>query len=244
MVNKVKEIKRVMVVTGASSGVGRAVSLYFGSRGYTICALARSQDKLEALEEEGKGNIHAYSVDISDSNLVRKTFEKIMEDNNQIDVLINNAGMAKVGTFWEQSIDDIDLMIDLNLKGTMYCTHSVLNLSMIPNKSGRIINISSTAGLRTSPRATIYQASKHGQVGFGSSIAQALLSYNILVTTLCPGGIKTPLWSGDNLKAAPDVNPENFMDPDELSETIEFVLNRPVTTLFKQMLFFPTSEWA
>ena len=238
-----ENINKVMVITGASSGVGKAVALYFGLKGYSICALARSIDKLKALEEESAGSVHAYPVDVSDAEQVVKTFEKIMSDFNRIDVLINNAGMVKIGTFWEQSIEDIDQMIDVNLKGTMYCTHAALNLAMVPKKSGRIINISSVAGIRTSPRATVYQSSKHGQVGFGYSIAQALIPYNILVTTLCPGGINTPLWRGENAKAAPEVNPDEFMDPDEVSETIEFILNRPAATLFKNMVFFPTCDW-
>ncbi len=233
--------KNVMVVTGASSGVGRAISLYFSSRGYSVCALARSKDKLETLEKESKGNVRAYPVDVSNSEQVIKIFEKIVDDFSQIDVLINNAGIVKIGTYWEQSIEEIDQMVDVNLKGTMYCTHAALNLAMIPRRSGRIINMSSVAGIRTNSRATVYQASKHGQVGFGYSIAEALIPYNILVTTLCPGGIDTPLWKGDSI---PDgIESEKFMKPDELSETIEFVLGRPVTTLFKQMMFFPTCDW-
>jgi len=233
--------KKIMVVTGASSGVGRAVSLYFSRRGYIICALARSKDKLKTLEEEGKGNIFSYPVDVSDSEQVLKTFEKIMADFAQIDVLVNNAGTVKIGTYWEQSIEEIDQMVDVNLKGTMYCTHAALNLSMVPNRLGRIINMSSVAGIRTNSRATVYQASKHGQVAFGYSIAEALIPYNILVTTLCPGGIDTPLWKGDSIPEG--IESEKFMQPDELSETIEFILGRPLTTLFKQMIFFPTCDW-
>ena len=235
--------QRIMVITGASSGVGKTLALSFASKGYLICALARSADKLKKLEQEYPKNIHGFIMDVTDFDQVNHTFKDIVSRFAQIDVLINNAGLVKVGTYWEQTIKEIDQMIDVNLKGTMYCTHAALNIDMIPRKAGRIINISSLSGIRTSTRATVYQTAKHGQVAFGNSMAESLIPYNILLTTLCPGGINTPLWDKDNLKAAPSIDPEKFMSPDEISEAIEFILSRSVKILYKQMVFFPTCEF-
>ena len=114
----------IMVITGASTGVGKATSLHFAREGYSVCALARSAEKLERLAEEGSGKIFVYPTDVSDGGQVERVFAKILDEHGRIDVLVNNAGVTAGG----QPIDfsTIDRIIDTNLKGTLYCTFAAL----------------------------------------------------------------------------------------------------------------------
>jgi len=107
-----------MVITGASSGVGRAAALRFAGEGYSVCALARSADKLDELAMEAAGKIVPYPTDVSDSKQVERTFTKILEDHGKIDVLVNNAGATSGGR--PVDVATIDRIIDTNLKGALF----------------------------------------------------------------------------------------------------------------------------
>ncbi len=222
-----------IIITGASSGVGRALTLHLAAAGHTVCALARSEDKLDQVAAEYPANIDTYPTDISIPDQVQRVFGVILKKYTKIDVLINNAGIVRWGNFWEQDFELIDQTIDTNLKGTIYCTRMVIP-TMIAHRDGRIINLVSTGGIGSSPRGALYVASKHGQVGFGYSMAEALKPYNILVTTLCPGGIDTPLW---------DKPHSQFMKPEEIAELVAWLLQQPRHILYKTLTFFPTCEW-
>lgn len=238
-----------MVVTGASSGVGRALALHFAAKGMTVCALARREGKLRELQEQHPENIEPYPTDVSDASQVKDTFAAILAAHPQIDVLINNAGVLNRAQFGDEDFEVIDRVIDTNLKGTMYCTYAVLP-AMMARGRGRIINISSTAGIpgeHIGPEAGIvrfgdYAASKFGVVGFGDLIARDLRHYGILLTTLCPGGIRTPIWEkdGENVYRG---DPDDLMAPEEIADLVEFLLDQPDRTLYKTVVFFPTCEW-
>ncbi len=228
---------KTMVVTGASTGVGRAIALHFAKKGFRVCALARSKDKLAALAHEETA-IRPYSCDVANKKQVKQTFETIVAEHGGIDVLINNAGIVAGPT--KDDFESVDPVVDTNLKGTMYCTFAAVP-SMRANRDGRIINVASISGVDISPDGNngLYAASKYGQVAFGESIGKMLRKDGILVTTLCPGGIDTPLWN--------DTNPyplgvENMIKPDEIAELIEYILNTPKRLLFKNVIFVPTVE--
>ncbi|MCD6290671.1 MAG: SDR family oxidoreductase [Anaerolineae bacterium] len=230
----------VMVVTGASSGVGRAVALRFAQEGYTVCALARSVDKLERLAKEGDGNIFPYPTDVADSGQVERTFAEILEEHGRIDVLINNAGITTPG----RDIVDfatVDQVIDTNLKGTIYCTFAALP-TMRENGGGRIINIASVAGAYIHYKGNngVYAASKHGVVAFSESIGRMVRKDGILVTVLCPGGIDTPLWDGREYPYDRSV----MIRPEEVADLIAYILQQPERILFKNVIFVPVvEEW-
>ncbi|MDX1522046.1 MAG: SDR family oxidoreductase [Anaerolineae bacterium] len=230
--------KGVMVITGASNGVGRAASLRFATEGYVVCALARNVDRLEALAAEGDGKIYPYATDVSESGQVERVFEKILTDHHTIDVLINNAGIA-VGNqpvdFWM-----IDQIIDTNLKGTMYCTFATLP-TMRQHRGGQIINIASIAGVDIVPEGSngLYTASKHGVVAFSEALGKMVRRDGILVTALCPGAIDTALWNEEN----PYPHSRDAMiRPEEVADLIAYVLAQPSRTLFKNVIFVPTVE--
>ncbi len=229
---------KIMVITGASSGVGKSAAIRFSNEGYQVCALARSFEKLGALEQESSGKIQPFQTDVSDSSSVEETFARIIEDYGSIDVLINNAGVTGGG----QSVDNelIDRIIDTNLKGAIYCTYAVIP-SMQQKEFGHIINIASIAGVDISHQGSdgLYTASKHGMVAFSEAIGKKFRRDGILVTALCPGGIDTPLWSVDN----PYPHAESEMiRPEEVADLIAYILVQPKRTLFKNVIFVPVIE--
>jgi NAD(P)-dependent dehydrogenase (short-subunit alcohol dehydrogenase family) len=228
----------VMVITGASTGVGRAAALRFASEGYAVCALARNVDKLESLAAEGVGKIFPYPIDVSAGGQVKQAFAKIVQEHGRIDVLVNNAGVTAGG----QPIDFamIDRIIDTNLKGTIYCTFAALP-SMRENGGGHIVNVASIAGVDIAPQGNdgLYAASKYGAVAFSESVGKMVRQDGVLVTALCPGGIDTPLWN--------DQNPyphdrDTMIRPEEVADLIAYVLAQPKRTLFKNIIFVPVVE--
>ena len=136
----------------------------------------------------------------------------------------------------------IDKVIDVNLKGTMYCAYAAIP-GMIKNDGGYVFNISSIAGIPGSDiKIAPYGSSKFGVVGFGEQ-NRSFIQHNILMTTLCPGSINTPFWQKDGRNKCPGGEPEKLTDSEEIAEMIDFIIHLPRKTLFKQLVFFPTSEW-
>jgi NAD(P)-dependent dehydrogenase (short-subunit alcohol dehydrogenase family) len=228
----------IMVITGASSGVGKAASLRFARERYVVCALARSVDKLEQLAAEGGGRIYPYPTDVSDGGQVERVFAAILQEHGRIDVLVNNAGI----TGGRKAVDFalIDQIIDTNLKGTLYCTFAALP-TMRKNGAGHIVNVASIAGVDIAANGNdgLYAASKHGVVAFSESLGKMVRRDGILVTALCPGGIDTPLWSDENPYPH---GRETMIRPEEVADLIVYVLAQPKRTLFKNVIFVPVVE--
>jgi uncharacterized protein len=229
---------RTMVITGASTGVGRATALRFAGEGYSVCALARSADKLDELATETAGKIVPYPTDVSDSKQVERTFARILEDHGQIDVLVNNAGVTSGGQPVDVSV--IDRIIDTNLKGTLYCTFAALP-SMRENGGGHIVNVASIAGVDISAKGGdgLYAASKHGVVAFSESLGKMVRRDGVLVTALCPGGIDTPLWNDENPYP---YDKDTMIRSEEVADLIAYILAQPKRTLFKNVIFVPVVE--
>ena len=229
---------RTTVITGASTGVGRATALRFAGEGYAVCALARSVDKLDELAMEAAGKIVPYPTDVSDSKQVERTFAKILEDHGRIDVLVNNAGVTSGG----RPVDfaTIDRIIDTNLKGTLYCTFAALP-SMRKNGGGHIVNVASIAGVDISTKGGdgLYAASKHGVVAFSESLGKMVRRDGVLVTALCPGGIDTPLWNDENPYP---YDKDTMIRSEEVADLIAYILAQPKRTLFKNVIFVPVVE--
>ena len=230
----------LMVITGASSGVGRASALRFAGEGYSVCALARSANKLDELAMEAAGKIHPYSTDVSDPKQVERTFGEILENHGKIDVLVNNAGITTGGRPIDFAM--IDRIIDTNLKGTLYCTFAALP-SMRENGGGHVVNVASIAGVDISAKGSdgLYAASKHGVVAFSEALGKMVRREGILVTALCPGGIDTPLWNDENQYPH---DKSAMIRPEEVADIIAYILAQPKRTLFKNVIFVPVvEEW-
>ncbi len=238
---------KTMVITGASSGLGKELTQYFATKGFAVCALARSEKKLAEIAKAYPTNVFPYSCDVSKSGQVKDVFAKIVKEHKQIDVLINNAGIFQQDKrFLKDSFDCIDATIDVNLKGTMYCTYAASE-DMLKRKDGRIINVVSRSGVTGNSSGPAkadnplgfgdYVASKHGVMGFADAFGRELLANGIFMTSLCPGGIRTPM------SAEWDVDPDKLIQPEQIADLINFILEQEKNILFKNMLFIPPHEW-
>jgi NADP-dependent 3-hydroxy acid dehydrogenase YdfG len=236
-----------MVITGASSGLGKELTEYFATKNFVVCALARSEDKLAKIADAYPENVFPYTCDISKSQDVKDAFAKIVKDHKRIDILINNAGIFQQDkSFLKDGFECIDATIDVNLKGTMYCSYAATQ-DMLKRKDGIIINIASRSGVygNSSGPAALnspicfgdYTASKHGVMGFADDFGRGLLANGIYMTSLCPGGIRTPM------SAEWNVDPEKLIQPKQIADLIDFVIKQEKNVLFKNMLFIPTHEW-
>lgn len=230
----------VMVISGVTSGLGLELARHFSSKGWNICGLARNLKRLKILKAELGDTFDFYQVDISISRDVANVFSHIKSRFSLIDVMINNAAVFKMAPFSETSIEDIDRIIDTNLKGSIYCTHSVLE--MMRPKLGRIINIGSVAGEHGIKNQSVYCASKFGLDGFAQSLHQELNTRGINITTICPGGIDTPLWNLET-NPYPGGHVNQLLDAENIIGVVDNVINQPSNVVVKKVVLFPSNEW-
>ena len=200
-----------IAITGAGSGLGRSLAIEVANRGAEVYLLGRTKEKLKKVANTIDSNTHVYSVDISNKAKVNKVFSKI----NPLDILINNAGVGSFDQAENLSKSEINKMIDINLKGTIFCTQAVLP-AMKENNSGLVVNIISTAGKTGKKTESVYCASKFGVRGFTESLALELEGSPLKAMGVYMGGMKTSFWDGK----LPEDKLNKFMDPDDIAEII------------------------
>jgi len=188
-------VKKIICITGASSGFGEACALKFAANQHDLIITGRRVERLNdvktSLEKKYGVEVLALVLDVRDRAAVDKAFKDLPAKWKKIDLLINNAGLA-LGrdNFEEASLDDWETMIDTNLKGLLYVSKAVLPL-MIPHRSGHIINIGSTAGKQVYQKGNVYCATKHAVQAISESMRIDLLPHKIKVTVIHPGAAET-----------------------------------------------------
>lgn len=210
---------KTALVTGAGKGIGRATALVLAKEGVNVGMLARTEADLKevAAEIEQLGVKAAYATaDVSSLEEVEAAVQRVQEELGSFDILINNAGTGKFGSFLDLSPEEWKQMIDVNLLGVYYVTRTVLP-QLIEKNGGDIINISSTAGQKGAPVTSAYSASKFGLLGLTESLALEVRKHNIRVTALTPSTVATELAYKENLT---DGNPVKVMQPEDLAEYI------------------------
>jgi len=184
------------VVTGGNQGIGAAIATELAARGATLTIMARSAERLEAqVEIIGKRHdtrVLALRCDVTDEQSVATSFDSAVEAFGPVHVLVNNAGAAESAVFGDTSRDMWNRMLAVNLTGAYACTARVYP-AMIASKSGRIVNIASTAGMRGFKTMTAYCAAKHGVVGFTRALALEAAKYGVTVNAVCPGYTDTAI---------------------------------------------------
>ncbi|MGM8212251.1 SDR family oxidoreductase [Virgibacillus sp. W0430] len=203
------------VITGAGSGLGSALARKLSDQGFHLSLLGRRKERLERTATDLPGTSTIYEVDVASFASVQETFAAIAKERGQIDVLINNAG---VGVFQlAEHLDKaaVDAMIDINLKGTIYCTQAVLS-AMKERNEGTIVNVISTAGLEGKVNESVYCASKFGVKGFTESVIAELKDSAVRVLAAYMGGMKTPFWDG--IYKESDI--QHMMDPADVADII------------------------
>jgi len=199
---------QVVVITGGSRGIGLATARAFAERGAAIAICATDPQRLDEARDElaARTRTLARVVDITRPDQAEAFLEEVSASLGAVDCLVNNAGRARAGAYVDQPLEAIDAVIDANLKGLMYMTRLALP-AMLNRGSGRVINVSSGAGLTGLPYLASYCASKFGVNGFTESLAQEVSSHGVDVFAVCPGRVATEMQeavSGIRQGAAPD----------------------------------------
>lgn len=187
--------RKVVVITGSSSGIGKAAEELLTDKGYRVIGLARSFPGMD-IQEVRPGLFHL-SCDLTDPRVVERCFGVILKQFGVIDILINNAGSGVITTVEDISEEDIEREIAINLKAHLYCTKAIV-AHMRTRRSGHIINILSTAARLTYPTLPLYDACKHAMLSITESLSWELRPWSITVTSIEPGAIKTRF--GKNMK--------------------------------------------
>ena len=235
----------VHLITGASSGVGALLATRLASQGHTVVAVARSADKLAAVAATAPaGRIIPLVQDVSDWEAAAAAVARIEKNVGPISVLVNNAAICDMRPFDQQDVPTIRRMLATNIDGTIAWTHAVVPF-LKGRKAGRIVNVASVAGIHGMPNQAVYCASKHAMLGLSDALTQELLPFGIAVSAICPGGVDTPLWqhagNPDGVKYPGDIS--KIMQPLEVVEQIEFLLSRPLSSVYRRVVFFPANEW-
>jgi 3-oxoacyl-[acyl-carrier protein] reductase len=220
---------KIALVTGAGKGIGRAIAIALANEGVQVGLVARTETDLQAVADELKATgvkTAIATADVSDIASVNAAVERIQADLGNIDILINNAGTGTFGKFLELEPADWENQVKVNLFGTYYVTRAVLP-QMIDRKTGDIVNISSTAGLKGNVGTSAYSASKFGVMGLTESLMQEVRKHNIRVTALAPSTVVTDLARSSNLI---NNNEDRMMQPEDFAELIvsQLKLNRRV----------------
>lgn len=209
---------RVVVITGASSGLGRALAELLASKGVKLFLLSRTIESMDLAFAAEKIN-----CDVTDPVSIKEAFKKVAAKADKIDVLINCAGVGLVKPLEESSDDEIEKVIATNLTGNILASKEGYQ-RMITKGSGHIVNVASTSGIKARPYETIYCASKWGLRGFTESLRLAAVKHKVRVTGVYPGGMKTNFWSGNE-----PTDIETFMDPKDIAVQIVNLLESPTS---------------
>ena len=207
------------IITGAGRGIGRAIAMALANEGVNVGLLARSEEHLQQVvkETEAQGVKAVFATaDVSSNDEVTKAIDSLTSELGTVDILINNAGIAKFGKFMDLDVEEWEKIIQVNLMGVYYVTRAVLP-GMIEQQSGDIINISSSAGQKGAPITSAYSASKFGVLGITESLAMEVRKHNIRVTALTPSTVATDLAIDNDLT---DGNPDKVMQPEDIAEFI------------------------
>ena len=240
---------KVVVVTGASSGIGYATALALAKAGAKVAAGARRVDKLESLQkeiQEDNGEILIEKIDVTKKEDCNSFIDIVVNKWNHIDILINNAGIMPLSFFKNLKINEWDQMIDVNLRGVLYCTAAAIP-TMINNKSGHIINISSVAGRIIFPAGSVYCATKHAITAFSEGLRQELSQrYNIKVTCIEPGVVATELPNTITDKALEgyieSVKKMEALQAEDIANAIVYALESPRYVNVNEILLRPMSQ--
>ncbi|WP_340373602.1 SDR family oxidoreductase [Peribacillus sp. FSL E2-0218] len=240
---------KVVIITGASSGIGEATAKDLTSKGAKLVLAARREDRLKALHEEilKSGGQAIYKVtDVTSHEQMEELAEYALKEYGKIDVLVNNAGVMPQAFLFNKKVDEWDKMIDVNIKGVLYAIAAVLP-SMRERKSGHIINLSSVAGHNVYPGGTVYCGTKHAVRAISEGLRQeeAMSGTNLRVTNVSPGAVSSELLTtttDPEMKAGLDEFYKTAIDAEIIARTIAFAIEQPSDVAINEMIIRPTVQ--
>lgn len=239
---------KVVVITGASSGLGEASARLLCAQGAKLVLGARRTERIRSLAEEltrSGGAALALTTDVTSCAEVKRLVDAAVEAYGRIDVMINNAGLMPQSLLERLRVDEWDRMIDVNIKGVLYGIAAALPY-MQQQKAGHIINVSSVAGHKVRPGATVYAATKHAVRALSEGLRQEVKPYNIRTTVISPGAVATEL---PDSVADPDAAAriqkfyaETAIPADSFARAVAFAIAQPEDVDINEILFRPTRQ--
>lgn len=242
-------MKKIALITGATSGIGKATAIKTAEAGFDIIVTGRRQERLAELTKElrDKGaDVLSLCFDVRQITEVEAAINSLCGKWKEISILVNNAGLA-VGTspLQEGILDDWERMIDTNIKGLLYITRTVAPL-MIARNTGHIVNIASIAGKEVYPGGNVYCATKHAVDALSKAMRTDMLRHNIKVTNIAPGMVETEFslvrYKGDAEAAANVYKGITPLSNDDIAETILFAITRPPHVCLNDIVIMPTAQ--
>ena len=239
---------KVIVITGASSGLGEAAARHLSEQGAIIVLGARRIDRIQSLADELSkkgGKALAIATDVTQYDQVRQLVDAATQTYGRIDVMINNAGLMPQSPLERLKIDEWNQMIDVNIKGVLYGIAAALPY-MKQQKSGHIINVASVAGHKVRSGGAVYAATKHAVRIISEGLRQEVKDYNIRTTIISPGAIDTEL---PNTISDPDIAQnmqkyyaENAIPADSFARVVAFAISQPQEVDINEILYRPTRQ--
>ena len=239
---------KVVVITGASSGLGEATARLLSAEGAYVVLGARRADRLKSLTDEltGRGGKSiAVTTDVTQRDQVKKLVDAAVQACGRIDVMINNAGLMPQAPLEQLKIDEWDRMIDVNIKVVLYGIAAVLP-HMQRQKAGHFINVSSVAGHKVGPGFAVYAATKHAVRALSEGLRQEVKPYNIRTTVISPGAVATELPNGVTDPVAAERIRKFYADvaipAESFARTVAFAMSQPNDVDINEIVFRPTRQ--
>lgn len=243
-------MKKVALITGATSGIGEATACMFASNGFDLIITGRRSDRLKGLKsrlENDSVQVLDLSFDVRKEDEVKKALRNLPDRWNKIDVLVNNAGLAAgLEPIDGGSSEDWNRMIDTNVKGLLYVSYEVAQMMKENKTAGHIVNIGSIAGKEVYPNGNVYCATKHAVDALSKGMRMDLLKYNIKVSQICPGAVETEFslvrFHNDADRAKSVYEGYEALVADDIADCIWFVVSRPPHVNINDMLVMPAAQ--
>ena len=241
---------KIALITGATAGIGAACARLFAAEGYNLIVTGRREHLLEVLknklEHEFRIKVMTLCFDVRENAQVKKHLTKLPKEWQAIDVLINNAGLAKgFSDIQDGDLDHWESMIDTNVKGLLYVSKAIIPL-MVQRKEGHIVNIGSIAGKEVYSKGNVYCATKHAVDALTKGMRIDLLPHKIKVSSVCPGAVNTEFskvrFDGDEPKAESVYEGYEPLRAEDIAEAIYFVVSRPSRVNINDLLIMPTAQ--
>ncbi|WP_373494348.1 SDR family NAD(P)-dependent oxidoreductase [Aquiflexum sp.] len=239
---------KIVFITGATSGIGKASAIALANLGYDIIATGRRKDRLENLKDElpSGTKLQILCFDVRDQKAVKSAIGSLPEQWQKIDVLINNAGNAHgLDPIQSGSLEDWDAMMDINVKGLLYVSKEIMT-GMVNRQAGTIVNIGSIAGKEVYPNGNVYCASKHAVDAITKGMRIDLNPYGIRVIAVHPGMVETEFslvrFKGDAARSKTVYQGLQPLTAEDVADTIAFAVSRPPHVVLADIVILPTAQ--
>ncbi len=243
-------MSKIALITGATSGIGKAVAFAVAKEGFNIIITGRRKELLnniaKTIQDEFGVNVLPLNFDVRDSSSVEEYLGNLPEKWKNIDVLVNNAGLAVgMDSVNNGSLEDWDRMIDTNVKGLLYVSR-IVSKGMIERLKGHIINIGSIAGKSVYPNGNVYCATKHAVDALSRAMIQDFYKFNIKVSQVCPGLAETEFskvrFKGDNELAANVYKGYTPLRPEDIADAVRYIIMAPLHVNIADLVIMPTAQ--